>query len=376
MLHPHKTFLRLALALFFIFPLLAFGQVSTLTYTSTDPADGGWAGYTYCTSNGYIRKANNYCGQSASPAFTSNMNSADIYFLGIKSTGVGRTTNYPFSGGNFLTFTESDGGTLNTMASFRIWAASGATYDIDLASVTIYHEAGTDIDFTIQGSTTVSGTELGRTTVTIPSGVATPVSLSGNYGFTYVHVIPASYINFGVSSFVFSDTPLPVEWLDFSAQPQDGTVHLTWATASETNSDYYVVQRKSEDGEWMSLADLPAAGNSTEMKEYAFTDYLAPSGRSQYRIRQVDIDGKMHYSKTEEILFQPAFQIMPNPSSDWVRLSGVSGPVSGQLLDLQGSVIRSFDQAEASLWVGDLPTGIYFLRLEGSGLQVEKLVKY
>jgi hypothetical protein len=87
--------------------------------------------------------------------------------------------------------------------------------------------------------------------------------------------------------------PLPVEMVTFEGfTSKDGNV-LTWKTASEHNSDYYLIERTST-GEFTENSVIgmkPAAGNSTEMLSYAFVDNHFENAINYYRITQVDIDG-------------------------------------------------------------------------------------
>ncbi len=92
---------------------------------------------------------------------------------------------------------------------------------------------------------------------------------------------------------------LPVELLYFEAQiDNNNDVLLTWATASETNSDFFTVERSTDGQNWSALQTIQSAGNSNHLIEYAYTDTETQSGIYYYRLVQNDFDGAFE-------IFQP-----------------------------------------------------------------------
>ena len=116
----------------------------------------------------------------------------------------------------------------------------------------------------------------------------------------------------------FSGTnPLPVELLSFDAKPNRNIVDITWATASELNSDYFLVQRSTDGTIFEDVAQVNAAGNSSVTKKYSSSDYEPYNGTSYYRLKQVDNDGQYKFSKIVAENFQNAnmITVYPNPTN-------------------------------------------------------------
>ena len=103
--------------------------------------------------------------------------------------------------------------------------------------------------------------------------------------------------------------PLPVELLYFNASCYHNKITLSWSTASETNNNYFTLER-SEDGiNFQPLAETKGAGTSSTSHTYSFTNNLTaydPStGSGQalqfttfyYRLKQTDFNGKYKYLK-------------------------------------------------------------------------------
>jgi len=114
---------------------------------------------------------------------------------------------------------------------------------------------------------------------------------------------------------------LPIHLLYFTAKPQSNRVRLDWATASETNNDYFTVER-SQDGEHFNeLFKKPGAGITTTNLYYFGYDNKPLTGTSYYRLKQTDFDGKFEYSDIESVSLQASvvldgLKIYPNPSED------------------------------------------------------------
>jgi len=68
--------------------------------------------------------------------------------------------------------------------------------------------------------------------------------------------------------------------LYFNAEANDEKIDLRWATASETNNDYFTVER-SKDGElWANLLNVDGAGNSSFIILYLDFDHKPLNGTS------------------------------------------------------------------------------------------------
>jgi len=92
-----------------------------------------------------------------------------------------------------------------------------------------------------------------------------------------------------------SPAPLPVVLTAFTGQVTSAGNVLRWATASETSSEYFEVERSANGKEFVKIGQLAAAGTTTATHSYQFTD-AATATTTYYRLRQVDFDGTSAYS--------------------------------------------------------------------------------
>ncbi|HBX50572.1 MAG TPA: hypothetical protein DEH02_05815 [Bacteroidales bacterium] len=112
--------------------------------------------------------------------------------------------------------------------------------------------------------------------------------------------------------------PLPVELLKFSAKPNGEDVDLSWSTASETNNDYFTIERTSDFENIQEIAEVDGAGNSNVFLEYRYIDEEPLTGISYYRLKQTDFDGKSTYSDWVSVILEIEdkfeFIVYPNPA--------------------------------------------------------------
>ena len=81
--------------------------------------------------------------------------------------------------------------------------------------------------------------------------------------------------------------PLPVELTAWDAECEGVKVKLTWTTATETNSDHFLVEKSTDGLVWETIGQVAAAGHSTSLLTYTFDDVDA-RGVAYYRLSQVD----------------------------------------------------------------------------------------
>lgn len=112
---------------------------------------------------------------------------------------------------------------------------------------------------------------------------------------------------------------LPIELIDFSANPQDRSILLKWITATEQNNSYFSIEKSIDAIHFSEMAEIPSLaenGNSIQSLHYSFTDSEPGSGPVYYRLKQTDFDGSYSYSKIISSALQEdeLFRVFPNPT--------------------------------------------------------------
>jgi hypothetical protein len=110
-------------------------------------------------------------------------------------------------------------------------------------------------------ATTTVGTYSAATNAVVPLEVT-------RTGLTTANLIRTWYI--GTRNIAAS--PLPVSWLDFTAEAGTNKVNLQWTTASELNNDYFLVQRSADGVNFESIGTVDGMGTSSTAQNYSFID--------------------------------------------------------------------------------------------------------
>ncbi|MCI1186358.1 T9SS type A sorting domain-containing protein [Hymenobacter sp. DH14] len=175
--------------------------------------------------------------------------------------------------------------------------------------------------------------------------------------------------------------PLPVELVIFTASltSRQG-VALHWVTASEKNSQSFVIERSADGEIFKTVRTVAAAGTSSARTTYDQTDEQPLFGTSYYRLRQVDTDGTTAFSPVQLIRLGSAnaegLAVYPgHEAQQWVVSSGLptavlaSGPASVRVFDALGRsqpAAATPDGSQPGRWALDmrlLPPGMYIVRL-------------
>jgi hypothetical protein len=77
----------------------------------------------------------------------------------------------------------------------------------------------------------------------------------------------------------------------FGAKPIDNNVYCSWQTMSETNSNYFIVEKAVNSKTFFALTTVPAAGTTTAPQKYLAIDSNVAGGIYFYRIRLINLDG-------------------------------------------------------------------------------------
>lgn len=181
-----------------------------------------------------------------------------------------------------------------------------------------------------------------------------------------------------------SQNPLPVELISFHADLKDNRkVEINWETASETQNELFTVQRSADGEQWEDLVFVEGAGNSSELLKYAVMDENPLFGTSYYRLKQMDINGKISFSEMEAIHFeQDVFvSLSPNPAGDFIylKLKEYRTAIEVAINDAKGKNVffQKFDNLQdLELDISNFNSGVYFVKVKsGGGLNVLKMVK-
>ena len=192
--------------------------------------------------------------------------------------------------------------------------------------------------------------------------------------------LTGTFTEFSPYVLVSLPNPLPVEWLNASAECMPllsnlfssgkGSVIVKWSTASEQNSDYFTVECSQDGINFETIATVSASGNSNTVKNYSAIITEPIFGTSLYRVRETDYDGKsittdlitVGYCNNDEVF------IYGNEGSIYVNITSTTNNqyaielynILGQKLDAQ---LRNVSIGENNFTIlsNKLASGIYLV---------------
>ena len=172
---------------------------------------------------------------------------------------------------------------------------------------------------------------------------------------------------------------LPVEMIDLKLSVVERKVLLTWKTESESNNDYFEIQRSTSMKNFETIGSIDGAGDNTSLLNYSFLDENALESISYYRIKQVDIDGKSTYSPILSAQIQGVLNVYPNPSNGVFILNLDSDNTAVEIVNSIGKRIYStnnLSKGQLVISIENEADGIYTLKTTSiEGVKFQRLIK-
>jgi hypothetical protein len=173
---------------------------------------------------------------------------------------------------------------------------------------------------------------------------------------------------------------LPISLLYFRAKDNNGQVLLTWATAQEVNNAFFTVERSRDGASFEAIKTIAGAGNSNHTIEYSYADAQAGSGKSWYRLKQTDLDGRFTYSNIatiEQEATGKGVNIYPNPVQGRFKVEWTGNSKDGILsaFDTRGVLVKQ-QKITAGQYINsvDWKAGTYYLTVYAGGKQYSSVL--
>jgi hypothetical protein len=174
---------------------------------------------------------------------------------------------------------------------------------------------------------------------------------------------------------------LPIVLLSFDAKLVNNRVVLNWKTASETNNQFFTIERSFDGVNFEPIIFKNGAGNSAETTSYMVNDNDLVPGRVYYRLKQTDFNGAFEYSEIISVYvpkgndIESSVRVFPNAVKAGeelnISIENLSlAEITIELISLDGSSILKMSkplQKTIKLQIpNNLKSGYYILRTEGS----------
>ncbi len=178
---------------------------------------------------------------------------------------------------------------------------------------------------------------------------------------------------------LYNPAVLPVDLVAFTARVDGDNVLLEWATASEENNDYFLVEHSVDGRHFMAVGHVSGKGTTEELQQYKYMHLQPRFGDNYYRLKQVDYDGAYEYSNIVHTIIHledAQVELFPNPafangtiSLQWAE-DYRQEPLELTVVDALGRIVyrQQIDRNNATATTIDcgaanFDAGVYFLQL-------------
>ncbi|UAY53603.1 T9SS type A sorting domain-containing protein [Ferruginibacter albus] len=183
------------------------------------------------------------------------------------------------------------------------------------------------------------------------------------------------------------ETPVPVKLVSFTGVAvNNSAAALKWTATNETNNKGWDVERTLiGSDQWQNIGFIKGSSNSSITNNYSFTDAGIISGQTyQYRLQQIDIDGKISYSNIISVRFNTDndlnMSVYPNPVTRSTTI-GYSLPFAAHIrlfvYNSQGQIVNKTADSylqkgnyQQSINATNWPAGKYIIKLMTDGKTV------
>jgi len=198
-------------------------------------------------------------------------------------------------------------------------------------------------------------------------------------GSAYViNIEDANGCTASVSSEIIECKGLPVEFLSFEGEIVAEGNRLQWVTVSETNNDFFSLERSFDGQTYAPIAKVEGVGNSLVTNSYEYLDRETTATTTYYRLSQTDLDGRTEVLGTISLQRGESnfgwVEVKPVPARDWLNVALTTSlenqDLSVQIHDVSGRLlfeeytnsstngVNTFD-----IDVRNLQVGVYILRI-------------
>ena len=318
---------------------------------------------------------------SGTKSYASNdWNNTNVTYSGTGDTRATLPSDYAGASGERNVFLNGSPGGDKTLIISDIQVASG--YSSGTLCFGVWKNTNADNGSYLQISYTNA---TGPSSITLPTGNGTSgwhyVCVNINYTggdvtVTFTNISTTTAIQYRLDDISLSRTELPITLLDYSVVLSKNKSLVKFSTATETDNDYFTVERSGDGHAFDAIGKIQGVGNSAVKQSYSFTDENPLPGVNYYRIKQTDYNGSYTYTEVKSVRHRISNSIITPGKTDGILFvtsdlksyDVVVYNTAGQ--EVQRNKSLSGDQ---NFSIENLQPGIYFVRILD---QTFKVLKY
>jgi Subtilase family/Secretion system C-terminal sorting domain len=168
--------------------------------------------------------------------------------------------------------------------------------------------------------------------------------------------------------------------LTFTATRSGASALLQWSASHDRPLLQYVIEKSTDSIHFNPLDSLPPLADNNSVHSYQFTDPALKPGTTWYRLRLIDLNGNISWSRVRSVVLTGnggIITVFPNPITDGtLYISSTVNCRRVRLMDVLGQTIIDKDVQGylQTLPVRNLARGVYLLVVDtDTGRQVQKV---
>jgi len=215
--------------------------------------------------------------------------------------------------------------------------------------------------------------------------------VDGNEGFSFTAALTSDLgCNQTLTQSIIDCITTAIDLVSFNGKATEQGNRLDWTSASEFDSESYIVERSVNGTDFSEIGTVRVAGNSNVKNDYFFVDNDVKSNITYYRLVELDRRGDKKVvtdivSITRESNPWAIDRISPIPATEFINVDINSIDEANYTLEIYNVAGKLMRTTEGNVTTGvnslninisDLPIGTYFINLtNGSETQVGRFVK-
>lgn len=207
----------------------------------------------------------------------------------------------------------------------------------------------------------------------LPAGAITTASFRVSWANNLIWLF--NLANYTWYSYQVFSVPLPIVLTSFTAACNNGLVTFDWTTASETDNDYFTIERTIDGNNFEAVAVVDGAGTSSQANVYQHELTEPVDVACYYRLKQTDFNGDYSYSDNLFIDCSDETDLLvlyPNPGGDVAYVEGCQVQDIIIVFDASGRKVYEISIAKegrAEIDLSQFAPGMYHVQIN-SGTKV------
>ncbi len=190
---------------------------------------------------------------------------------------------------------------------------------------------------------------------------------------------------FALGNTAIDQNPLPVTFADVKAFEKGSGVQIEWSNLTEKDVVNYIVERSANGNDFTAIGQLNARSNQTDKQSYVSLDAAPIAGTNFYRIKVVELDGKIIYSKMLRVDIGKTVKgisLYPNPVTSGevtIGFTAVKGLYTLRIMNAAGQQVSAKQIAhpggnvsQAVTVPASVKAGFYVMMISGENFKESK----